>query len=237
MSDVENEKTLEKVNYAQEAAQLTEPFTMIDLAQVDDLSLSVFLCQGTGMPFHRHLDQDELFMVHSGTISVDSDWGNVVLRHGELSVVSKGLSHRSSSLIRSLVLLFQPRLLVNRRNGDRHLFSLKNAGHLEKVSIPAMGRQIVNPHTPVTLANLDTFALNLLLCTETGDWRRYEGQSSLVLCYAGDVIVDSDLGRESLQGGELLVVPKGTAYRLSSRGRSLVLELQRHKPPGLPSRD
>ena len=48
---------------------------MIDLTQMDDLALSVFLCQGT-MPFHRHLDQDELFMVHSGTISIESDWGN-----------------------------------------------------------------------------------------------------------------------------------------------------------------
>lgn len=232
MSDMEKAKTLEKVEYAQEAAQLTEPFTMIDLAQIDDLALSVFLCQGT-MPFHRHLDQDELFMVHSGTISVESDWGNIVLRQGELSVVSKGLSHRSSSLVRSLVLLFQPRLIVNRRNGDRRLFSLKDAGRLEKVSIPAMGRQIVNPHTPVTLANLDTFALNMLLCTRTGDWRLHDDQSRLVLCYDGKVTVDSDLGDESLQGGELLVIPKGTAYRLSSHERSLVLELERHRPPGL----
>ena len=100
MSDVEDKKTLEKINYAQESAQLTEPFTMIDLAQIDDLSLSVYLCQGT-MPFHRHLDQDELFMVHTGTISIESDWGNLILRPGELSVVPKGLSHRSASLIRS----------------------------------------------------------------------------------------------------------------------------------------
>ena len=232
MSDMEKAKILEKVEYAQEAAQLSEPFTMIDLVQIDDLALSVFLCQGT-MPFHRHLDQDELFMVHSGTISVESDWGNIVLRQGELSVVSKGLSHRSSSLIRSLVLLFQPRLIVNRRNGDRRLFSLKDAGRLEKVSIPAMGRQIVNPHTPVTLADLDTFALNLLLCTRTGDWQRHDDQSRLVLCYDGKVVVDSDLGEESLHGGELLVIPKGTAYRISSHERSLVLELERHKPPGL----
>jgi len=47
------------------------------------------------------------------------------------------------------------------------------------------------------------------------------------------VVVDSDLGEESLHGGELLVIPKGTAYRLSSQERSLVLELERHKPPGL----
>lgn len=236
MSDVMKKKTLEKISYAQEAAQLTEPFTMIDLAQMDDLALSVFLCQGT-MPFHRHLDQDELFMVHSGTISIESDWGNLVLRPGELAVVPKGLSHRSTSLIRSLVLLFQPRLIVNRRNGDRLLFALKDAGRLEKVSVPAMGRQIVNPHRPVALAHLDTFALNLLLCGETGHWRQYDRQSSLVLCYDGQVILDSNLDQVSLHGGELVVVPKNTAYRLSGKERSLVLELERHNPPGLPLQD
>lgn len=233
MSDVTDEKILEKISYAQESARLTEPFTMIDLAQIDDLALSVFLCQGT-MPFHRHLDQDELFMVHSGTISIESDWGNQILRPGELAVVPKGLSHRSSSLVRSMVLLLQPRLIANRRNGDRRLLALKGAGHLEKVSMPAMGRQIVSPHTPVTLAHLDTFALNLLLCVEAGPWRRYDRQSSLVLCPSGEVILDSELGQETLLGGELVVVPKGTAYRLSSSERSLVLELQRHRPPGRP---
>lgn len=236
MSDVKKKKTLEKISYAQAAVQLKKPFTMIELTQMDDLALSVFLCQGT-MPFHRHLDQDELFMVHSGTISIESDWGNLVLRPGELSVVPKGLSHRSSSLIRSLVLLCQPRLMVNRRNGDRRLFALKDAGRLEKVSVPAMGRQIVNPHTPVTLADLDTFALNLLLCGETGHWRQYDRQSSLVLCYDGQVILDSDLGQVSLYRGELVVVPKSTTYRLSGKDRSLVLELQRHKAPGLPLQD
>ena len=236
MSDVTDKTSLEKINYAQESAQLTEPFTMIDLVQIDDLALSIFLCQGP-MPFHRHLDQDELFMVHTGTISLESDWGNLVLRPGELSVVSKGLSHRSSSLVRSLVLLFQPRLIVNRRNGDRHLIALKNKGRLEKVSVPAMGRQIVNPHTPVTLVHLDTFALDLLLCTGPGPWRRYESQSSLVLCHTGEVTLDSDLGQEVLHGSELVVVPKGISYRLSGGERSLVLELQRHKPPGPPLSD
>lgn len=236
MSDVKREQPLEKINYGQEAARLTEPFTMIDLAQMDDLALSVFLCQGT-MPFHRHLDQDELFLVHNGTISIESDWGNLVLRPGELSVVPKGLSHRSSSLVRSLVLLFQPRLIVNRRNGDRRLLALKDAGRLEKVSVPAMGRQIVNPHTPVVLADLDTFALNLQKCSGTGPWRKYDRQSSLVLCYDGQASLDSDLGQISLHRGELVVVPKNTAYRLSGEDRALVLELQRHKAPGLPIQD
>jgi homogentisate 1,2-dioxygenase len=169
MKDVTQPETLEKISIPQQAARLSEPFTMIDLAQLDDLVLSVYLCQGT-MPHHRHLDQDELFLVHSGTISLESDWGTAVLRPGELAVAPKGVGHRSSSLLRSLVLLLQPRLMVNRRNGDRRLFVVKGEGRLEKVSVPAVGHQIAIPFAPVTLTHLDTFAVQLLLCEEIGPW-------------------------------------------------------------------
>ncbi len=233
MSELQPQEPLEKVSFAEQAARLTEPFTMIDLAQIDDLALSVFLCQGT-LPFHRHLDQDELFLVHSGTISLESDWGTVILRPGELAVVPKALAHRSSSLQRSLVLLFQPRLIVNRRNGDRHLFALKGAGRLDKASVPAVGRQVAVPFRPIALAHLDTFALNLLVCQDTGPWWCTDRQSSLILCYEGELLVDSELAQVSLLGGELVVVPPGIPHRLSSTGRAVVLNIERHKQPGLP---
>jgi mannose-6-phosphate isomerase-like protein (cupin superfamily) len=230
MSHVADKETIEKVNFAQQAARLTEPFTMIDLAQIDDLVLSIFLCQGT-LPLHRHLDQDELFLVHSGTISLESEWDSVILRAGELAVVPKGLGHRSSSLLRSLVLLLQPRLIVNRRNGDRRLFALRHERRLEKVNVPAMGRQVAFPFRPVALADLDTFALNVLLCQGTGPWWCTDRQSSLVLCSEGALILDTELGQVPLQAGELVVVPRGIAYRLSSTDRALVLSVQRHRQP------
>jgi hypothetical protein len=205
---------------------------MIDLAQIDDLVLSVYLCQGT-MPLHRHLDQDELFLVHSGTISLESEWDTVILRPGELAVVPKGLGHRSSSLLHSLVLLLQPRLIVNRRNGDRRLFALKHEGRLEKVNVTAMGHQVAIPFQPVTLADLDTFTLNVLLCRGTGPWWCTDQQSSLVLCHDGMLTLDSELGQVPLQAGELVVVPRGIAYQLSSVDRALMLSLQRHKQPDL----
>lgn len=229
-------ETLEKINIPEQAARLSEPFTMIDLVQVDDLALSIYLCQGT-MPHHRHLDQDELFLVHSGTISLESEWGTAILRPGELAVAPKGVGHRSSSLLRSLVLLLQPRLMVNRRNGDRRLFVLKDEGRLEKVSVPAVGRQVVAPFRPVVLAHLDTFAFNLLLCRGTGPWWKTDRQASLVLCYEGRLIVDTELEQISLERGDLIVVPKGVAYRLTSTRRTLVMGVQRHVHPNLPLAD
>jgi homogentisate 1,2-dioxygenase len=209
---------------------------MIDLAQIDDLALSIFLCQGT-LPFHRHVDQDELFLVHSGTITLESDWGKVVLRPGELAVAPKGVGHRSASLLRSMVLLLQPRLMVNRRNGNRRLFALKRAGRLDKVSVPAMGRQVSVPFSPVLLADLDTFALNLTLCQQTGPWCQADHQSNLVFCYQGQLTLESELGQVSLAEADLVIVPKGITYRLCSQSTALVITLERHDQPGLPLPD
>jgi quercetin dioxygenase-like cupin family protein len=209
---------------------------MIDLASIDDLVLSIFLCQGT-LPRHRHVDQDELFLVHSGTISLESEWGTAILRAGELAVAPKGVGHRSSSLLHSLVLLLQPRLMVNRRNGDRRLFGTKKEKSLEKVSVPAMGRQIVIPFRPVVLAHVDTYAMELTLCEGSGPWQQTDQQDSLILCHEGPLTLETHQGPCTLQSGDLVVVPKGVRYRLSSLTRSLALGLQRHQQPGLPLPD
>lgn len=209
---------------------------MIDLAQIDDLVLSVYLCQGT-MPHHRHLDQDELFLVHSGTISLESEWGTVILRPGELAVVPKGIGHRSSSLLRSHVLLFQPRLLANRRNGHRRLFALGGSERLQKVSVPAMGRHIAVRFRMVKLADVDTYALYLMLCQETGPWTDTDRQTGLIVCCDGRLQVETKRDRVALEKGELTIIPKGTAYRLSSAGKALAMGIQRHSQPALPTEE
>jgi len=228
---------LEVISIAQRGAQLSRPFTMIDLAQIDDLMLSIFLCQGM-LPMHRHVDQDELFLVHSGTISLESDWGDVVLGPHELAVVPKGVGHRSASLLPSQVLLLQPHVVVDRRNGNRRLFALKGEKRLEKVSLAAMGRQVVVPFNPVLVANLDTFAVQLMLCEGTGSWQVEDCQADLILCHDGRLTVDTErLGQAPLGPGELTVIPSRVSYRLLSTGRAMVLGLKRHKQPGLPLPD
>jgi homogentisate 1,2-dioxygenase len=230
-----NRPAITKISIAEQASRLAEPFTMVDLAQIDDVALSIFLCQGT-LPFHRHIDQDELFMPHSGTIRVESEWGNVTLRPGDATVVPKGVGHRSSSLQRSLVLLLQPRLMISRRNGDRRLFALKGEKSLQKISVPAQSQGIEADFEPLSLIDVDTFDLTLIACQGTGPWQEADRQSSLAFCYQGRVTLESEFGHLSLHNGELAIVPKGIPYRLSSPERSLVLGVQRHLPldPGPP---
>jgi homogentisate 1,2-dioxygenase len=230
-------RRLEVIGIAQQGARLTQPFSMLDLAQIDDLMLSIFLCQGT-LQTHRHVDQDELFLVHSGTISVESDWGDVVLQPHELAVVPKGVGHRSASLLPSLVLLLQPRVVVDRRNGDRRLFALKGESRLEKVSLMAMSHQVVVPFRPVLVADLDMFAVQLTLCEGMGPWQPADHPANLILCHDGRLTVDTkELGQAPLGPAELTVIPSSVSYRLLSTGRATALDLKRHKQPGLPLPD
>lgn len=218
---------LERISIPEQARRLSEPFTMIDLATIDDLALSVYLCQGT-MPLHRHLDQDELFLVYSGTISLESEIGTAILRPGEFAVARKGVGHRSSSLLRSLVLLLQPRLMANRRNGDRKLYANQDEGRIEKASLVALGRQIAVPFNPVTVADVDTYAVTLTLCLGLGPWTQTDKQASLILCHDGRLEIETDRGELVLEAGELVILPKGVRHRLSSRGRAVVLGVERH---------
>lgn len=226
-------RSIEKVSIAEQISRLTEPFTMVDLIEMDDLVLSLFLCQGT-LSFHRHIDQDELFLVHSGTVILESDWGQVTLYPGEMAVAPKGLGHRSSSPGRALVLLLQPRLMANRRNGDRRLFALRGDGHLNKVSVPAKVRQISRAFEPVPLLDVDTFAFYFLACEGTGPWWVVEDQSNLIWCHEGKVTIESELGPLSLQAGEMALVPRGVSHSLSSGQRSLIFGVRRHGRPVLP---
>ena len=43
MSDMEEPQKLEIVSVPEQVAHLSEPFTMIDLASIDDLILSIFI--------------------------------------------------------------------------------------------------------------------------------------------------------------------------------------------------
>ncbi len=52
--------SLEVVNLTTVAGKLERPFALTTVAQVGDLSLSAYLCQGQ-TSWHKHLDEDELF--------------------------------------------------------------------------------------------------------------------------------------------------------------------------------
>ena len=208
------------------ARQLTQPYTGVEVAAVDEFGLSVFLCQGT-IAYHRHVDEDELFLIYSGAITIDSEMGPVFLRAGEMTVVPKGVRHRNASPLRSEVVIFQQRMLANQRNGHRRLYAVDEAGALSKINLYATALEMRQPFVAQPLVQVDDFDVNLMVCTGTSDELHNPRWSTLLLAQQGDVDVHTALGDVQLHVGDTLVIPGGTHYALSAENRALLVEFSR----------
>ena len=213
------------INLTTAANRVDRPFVVQPLAAVADLSLSVFVCQGQ-VAWHKHLDEDELFLVHEGVIGLDTERGRLTLHSEELVAVPKGISHRSGSQLRSVVVLIRPTVLSDRKNGHRHS-PIDTDPPLEKVRLARVQALAAAPYQAVTVAQVEDFELLLLKAEGDAEPAVAPAYGALWLTLRGSVSVEADDGAAALQAGELVVVPPGTAYRLRATQPAVLLTLDR----------
>jgi len=213
---------IKKIDIAQQAARLLQPFQMAHLGYVDDFAVSVFICQGT-LDWHRHIDRDELFLVQSGVINLETEWGNVRLRPDEMAVVPKGVKHRSSSFLWSVVLLFQPQIMAHRKNGDRRVDAPPEGKALHKVNVIQAVRESKFPFQPLDLVTVDDGVMRLLFVRGKERYQDSGTRDKLFLVFEGEVSLDMRQGDVNLQAGEMIIIPKGMLYRLASLEEAIVL--------------
>ncbi len=220
---------IQKVDLTAVAEKLTEPYMLVELAQVEEFAARLFLCKG-GIAWHKHIDEDELFFVYEGEISLESEWGNHTLRAGELAVVPKGVTHRSTSSIRSVVLLFERRLFSDRQDGKRRLFVLRGQGTLDKVSVKEAAEGLA-PFSPLDLASVDGFVAKAVVYQGRSDGGR-NPQTFLLFLLEGEVELETDEGRAKIKCGEIARMPKGLSHRLLAEERAVALLLSRKPRTG-----
>ncbi len=80
------------VSPARIAASLTELWSPRVIAELDDSYVKVAKLQGT-IAWHAHENEDELFYVLSGSLTIEMEARSVALREGEAFVVPKGIRH------------------------------------------------------------------------------------------------------------------------------------------------
>jgi len=213
---------LEKVHIGRKARELKDAYSGAALAPIDDYMLSVFICEGS-VAWHRHFDEDELFLVYTGAITVESELGPVFLRPGEVTVVPKGVGHRSASPMRSEVLLFQQRLLADRHNGDRKLYAMGEDGTLGKVNLYAAAMNLA-VYVPKRVVSVGHFVLNLTVCQGPSGQRLDPKHSTLLLAQQGEMKLSTEQGDLDLFVGDIVVIPREVPFTLSAAKRSLLLE-------------
>jgi mannose-6-phosphate isomerase-like protein (cupin superfamily) len=94
------------VNLAQKFSKFTKTFTPHIVADVNDFHVLLAKLEGEFIE-HRHDDEDELFLVVKGQLTLKMTDQTVTLSPGELFVVPRGTDHRPSAVAGTQVLLLE----------------------------------------------------------------------------------------------------------------------------------
>jgi len=77
-------------------------------------------------PWHRHEQEDELFLVWRGQMTVEFGDRRVTLQAGEFCVVPRGVEHRTMADAEAAVLVFEPAHTRNTGNIEDETFTAPN---------------------------------------------------------------------------------------------------------------
>jgi len=113
-------------------ASLDEKFALIHehwrpkvVAELNGQELKLVKFAGV-FPWHRHEQEDELFLVWRGQMTVEFGDRRVTLRAGEFCVVPRGVEHRTMADAEAAVLVFEPAHTRNTGNIEDETFTAPN---------------------------------------------------------------------------------------------------------------
>ena len=102
----------EKVNLADKFDLFTEHWTPKIVGTVDDYDIKIVKVEGEFI-WHAHADEEELFLVLDGTLTIDFRDGAVTLTPGELIVIPKGVEHKPSATQECRMLVMESKSVIN----------------------------------------------------------------------------------------------------------------------------
>jgi mannose-6-phosphate isomerase-like protein (cupin superfamily) len=122
--------TVERVSIREKLDSFEETWTPKVVAELNGQFVKVLKCEGDYV-WHHHDNEDEMFLVVSGKLTVHFRDGDVSLGEGEFVVVPRGVEHKPGAPGGAEVLLFEPASTRNTGNVD-HDYTIE-ASDLEKI--------------------------------------------------------------------------------------------------------
>jgi mannose-6-phosphate isomerase-like protein (cupin superfamily) len=104
-----------KVNLADKFGLITDYWSPKIAGQLNGQYVKLARLKGEFV-WHRHRDEDELFLVIKGTLTIQLRDGDVTLREGEFFIVPAGVEHRPVAREEAQVLLLEPISTLNTGN-------------------------------------------------------------------------------------------------------------------------
>ncbi len=152
------------------------------------------------------------------------------LRPGEMSIVRKGLAHRSGSPFPSTVLLFRCNVLPERKNGRRFLYGTSESPP-QRISLNAAVESLQVPFQSKTVAHIEGSAIQVM--RGEGDWPLMEPSPHdvLLLSLAGTAMIYEVGARRgvplTLGPDELTVLNRDTPYQVFTKEETVLARLTR----------
>ncbi len=106
---------MERVNLAEKLASFEEYWKPKIVAEVNDAYIKLVKVKGEFV-WHRHENEDELFLVVQGRMHLQTREGDVSLQAGDMAVVPRGTEHRPVAAEEAHVLLIEPKSTLNTGN-------------------------------------------------------------------------------------------------------------------------
>lgn len=96
----------DKVSPLQLAKSLDEYWSPRVISEVDNYFVKVAKVKGE-FTWHSHDQEDELFMILAGSLTIEMEDKPIILKEGELYVVPKGKAHNPVAVDECLIMLFE----------------------------------------------------------------------------------------------------------------------------------
>ena len=103
---------IEKVNLAEKFGLFREQWSPKIAGEVNDSYVKLVKFSGDFV-WHKHDDEDEMFLVVKGEIVIKLRDGDVRLAEGEFVVIPRGVEHKPVAEAEAHVLLFEPKTVLN----------------------------------------------------------------------------------------------------------------------------
>ena len=103
---------LERIDLAEKLAGFDERWSPRIVAELNGQHVKLVKLEGEFI-WHSHAEEDELFLVLKGQLTIELRDGAVVLGPGQMAVVPRGVQHRPVADGEVHVLLFEPAGTLN----------------------------------------------------------------------------------------------------------------------------
>lgn len=104
-----------KINLVEKFSCFTDHWSPKIVADLNDSHVKLAKVQGEFV-WHAHAEEDELFMVMRGELTIELRDGRILLGPGELVVIPRGVEHRPVAVEEVHLLLVEPKGI--RHTGD-----------------------------------------------------------------------------------------------------------------------